>query len=337
MARPTLLAADSSTSSSPPGRCLASRCTRRRRAKSTCLPSRPSPRAHQGESESPSTGRSPRSRASDSCRPSCRVRRGWRRSHPSRARGLLGGDVHHASAVRVRYHGEVVSARGRAREVEGVVAQLTSSALKNEGTLTRSHRADRLHNDGGDQAGLLIVGRPASHRGQRLGQRDGARKPVGVETQTSRRQRGSPADQGRGQPGDLRVHVRRRARHHTAGGRERDHYSLNTPPDWQYTVRPERGLLDGREHAARTVPVGAASARWEGRSGRRRGATAAARGRQAGQRAGGRRPQQHRRRQLRVGCGRREDRRDGHAGSDRRRPTRRVPFTKFEIELDTGP
>ena len=53
-----------------------------------------------------------------------------------RARAVvLSGDVHHGSAVHVRYSAQTpFKYAGR---VEGVLAQLTSSALKNEGALTR--------------------------------------------------------------------------------------------------------------------------------------------------------------------------------------------------------
>ena len=149
--------------------------------------------------------------------------------------------------------------------VEGVLAQLTSSALKNEDDADAVHRAVGFTTT--DQAGLLIVGlAPAGHRGQRLGQ------PAGRPQDASASRRrpapaGSvdrPADQRRGQPGDLRVHLRRRARHHTAGGRERDH--LHAHHAARLAIRPCGRSADCWMAAARRSRFPLARRRAMGRS-----------------------------------------------------------------------
>jgi hypothetical protein len=249
---------------------------------------------------------------------------------------LLGGDVHHASAVRVRYQGKVPGPPDAL--VEGVVAQLTSSAFKNEGKLTRA--IERIGFTTTDQAGLLIVGlnlpvtevygwnNPTEVR-KTVGS-ESRPTPAGTVAQRPIRVEGNPAlyeftyaaAPGTTPPANA-----------NASGIT---YALATPPDpdWHYTVRPERGLLVDRG-TPQVVPTGAAT-----RDGKVARAAAAA--------------QQHRRAAIKLGTAQEVV---GHtnigdvtftwgAGGAKTvamdlwfRPEENdppKPFTHVEISLDTG-
>jgi hypothetical protein len=176
---------------------------------------------------------------------------------------LLGGDVHHASAVRVRYHATSPPPVGAADppvQVEGVVAQLTSSALKNEGKLTRA--IQRIGFTTTDQVGLLIVRllMPVTEVNGWDNPTE-TRKTVGTESFTSPagntvqrpiRVEGNPAlyeftyAAVPGQPPPSPPN---------ASGMT---FALATQPDWHYSVRPERGHLVDRG-SAQQIPTGAAT------------------------------------------------------------------------------
>jgi hypothetical protein len=173
---------------------------------------------------------------------------------------LLGGDVHHGSAVRVGYHA-TTAFRYPGSAVEGVVAQLTSSALKNQSGLTMKIEAVGFLTI--DSLGNLVVP-PLIPLTEVNGWDNpgGARKIVGTEQLT-----GSLS----GVAGQRKIKVKHDpaiyefsygvpiastpgATPSTAAGIT---YTLTTPPDWHYEVRPQRGVLVGRGTPA-SIAIGAA-------------------------------------------------------------------------------
>jgi hypothetical protein len=171
---------------------------------------------------------------------------------------LLGGDVHHASALRVRYHATSPLPAGMAGppvQVEGVLAQLTSSALKNEDSKT--YLIEKLGFTTTNQAGVLIVGLylPVTEVNGWNNPTE-ARKTVGTETwglaQRPIRVEGNPALYEftyAALPGTTLPSQP------NASGVTFD-IADATPPDWHYTVRPERGRLVDRG-TEQQIPMGA--------------------------------------------------------------------------------
>ena len=169
---------------------------------------------------------------------------------------LLGGDVHHASAVRIRYHGTV---RGPPdAPVEGVIAQLTSSAFKNEASLTRA--IERIGFTTTDQSGWFIWGLDMPIT-EVSGWDNPTENPkvVGTESRTS------PAGNALQRP--IRVEGNPALYEFTYGAvpgtapppanASGITYAIppTSKPDWSYTVRPERGLLVDRG-LPQAIPMG---------------------------------------------------------------------------------
>lgn len=173
---------------------------------------------------------------------------------------LLGGDVHHSSAVRVRYHATVPPAGGMAGppvQVQGVVAQLTSSSLKNEGGKT--YLIEKLGFTTTNQVGVLIVRlyMPVTEVSGWDNPTE-ASMNVGAETwgllELPIKVKGNPAVYEftyAALPGTTLPSPP------NATGMTFELDPL-TPPDWHYTVRPQRGRLVDRG-AAQTIPTGPAT------------------------------------------------------------------------------
>lgn len=163
---------------------------------------------------------------------------------------VLSGDVHHGSAVHVRY--SAPTPLGYAGPAEGALAQLTSSALKNEGTLT--HVIEAIGFFTFDSEWRPIVGRNmplievsgwANAAGNRF--------PIGhevrdelttgntaVATSVSISAEGTPAlyEFTYGVPFTDPPAMPAEPR-----------YQLTAVPEWRYAVRPARGRLEERQAA----------------------------------------------------------------------------------------
>jgi len=161
---------------------------------------------------------------------------------------LLGGDVHHGSAVLVRYHA-TNAYRYPGTPVEGVVAQLTSSALKNQSGLTLKIEKIGFATRGrwGD---LLVGGDMPITEVSGWNNPTGASKRVGTETMPD----------GTGvTSGSLGIDVEDdpglyEYTYGSSSGRQGT-YTLAVTPDWSYEVRPQRGVLVGA-----TTPASIATA-----------------------------------------------------------------------------
>jgi hypothetical protein len=163
---------------------------------------------------------------------------------------LLGGDVHYASALQVRYH--ATSAFGSNQRIEGVIAQLTSSALKNqEGktlfiekiAFTMFDHDNRMVQS--PQMPLIEVSgwnNPAKSR-LVVGQRT-LNGPQGVST-ASIAVNGSPA------LFECVYGVTFSAQSPNSPGTPA--YTLNATPGWKYEVRPQRGEMRGRGTASAII------------------------------------------------------------------------------------
>ena len=248
----------------------------------------------------PSTGRSPRTRAS-TLLGALLARGPAGADNVVRSRVVvLSGDVHHGSAVHVRYSATKPLGRPGAR-VEAVLAQLTSSALKNEETKTFLIEALGFFTLDSRLTGIVGIDMPvievSGWENAADGELDGGPRalrpdhppsyPIVIE----------------GTPGAARVHLRGPVRG-PAQPAVADHVRARRGPG----VELRRAARAGR---AREPPA-AAAPRHERRPGRahRPGAARRARAPQLlarhRSRPGGRRPQQHRRRDVPVGRGRRQ-------------------------------
>ncbi len=168
---------------------------------------------------------------------------------------LLGGDVHHGSSVRVKYSAEApFRYAGRTR---GVIAQLTSSSLKNQGGLTmyiEKHGFAAGHD-------LPYTGPGVAMPVQQI---SGWANPPGEEIRVGEMHWTAYFGMGqRTKP----IFVKGNPTLHEAGVSvlftspptpfPSSFVTLTTPPEWQYEVRPWLGLLRGRTTPAPVAPSGA--------------------------------------------------------------------------------
>jgi hypothetical protein len=137
---------------------------------------------------------------------------------------VLSGDVHHGSAVQVRYHATKAFRYGQASE--GVLAQLTSSALKNESGLTHF-----LHSYGFGLIKSMPLVEVAGW--ENVG---GARRNVGTEWAVG--QQGAALIDG--EPGLFSHEYGVQP----GGPPPQSAYTLTVAPEWRYEIRPALGEGD---------------------------------------------------------------------------------------------